>query len=286
MGDGGYSGEYPTDPQTPAKPYGKILRINPTPTGTASYTVPADNPFVGQAGKEPLVWASGFRNPQYFSWRRGGDGTMYINDIGEAKIEEVDTGIAGGNYGWSVREGTYATWRDPTLGLGPSEEAYKLTGAPEPGLLFPVAQYDHSQGAAIGSGLIYQGKAIPALVGQYVVSDIVGGYLFVTNVDGRVSSDTPGTPATFSELGITYNGAPTTLLDILGAGRADARIGTDDNGELYVVTKFDGEIFRVTAVPAPGAFALLPAAALASLRRPRGRTKATTPAAGSDGASA
>ena len=37
---------------------------------------------------------------------------MYIADSGPANIEEINVGKAGGNYGWSIREGTFAVIPD------------------------------------------------------------------------------------------------------------------------------------------------------------------------------
>ncbi len=262
MGDTGDNRSYLTNGQNPAVPYGKVLRLDPTPTATSSYTIPADNPFVGQADKEPLVWAYGLRNPQYLSWQKGGAGTMFINDIGEGNLEEVNTGVAGGNYGWSTREGTFATFRDPTPGLPPTDQVFQLSPGPEAGLLYPIAQYDHGEGSAIGSGLLYQGSAIPALIGKYITSDIVNGRIFVTDYNGETSDDDPAGVLGFHELQLIYEGAPTSLLDILGAQRADARLGVDQDGELYVLTKNNGQIFRLTAaseaaVPAPAGLPVL-----------------------------
>ena len=262
MGDAGDNRSYLQNGQNLANPYGKVLRIDPTPGVGTTFTVPADNPFVGQAGAEQTIWAYGLRNPQYLSWLRdalpgGGAGTMLINDIGEGFIEEVNTGVAGGNYGWSIREGTFATWRDPALGLGYDDSAFALVGGPEGGLLFPVAQYDHDEGRAIGSGLIYQGTAIPGLAGRLVATDIVNGRLFVADVDGLVSDNDPDGVVGFSELDTVVDGIHQPLLAALGTARADARLGTDGAGNLYVVTKARGEIFRVEAfvqaVPGPGA---------------------------------
>ena len=47
---------------------GKILRIDPTPSGDAPYTVPDDNPFVGTDDARPEIWAYGLRNPWRFSF--------------------------------------------------------------------------------------------------------------------------------------------------------------------------------------------------------------------------
>lgn len=273
MGDAGDNRSYLLNGQTLANPYGKVLRIDPTPSGTAGYTVPADNPFAGQPGAEETIWAYGFRNPQYLSWRRGGAGTMFINDIGEGSIEEVSTGVAGGNYGWSVREGTFATWRDPVVGPDYTDSVFRLTGDAEPGLLFPIAQYDHDEGRAIGAGLLYQGSVIPQLQGKFIASDIVNGRLFVADLDGLVSDDDPDGAVGFAELDTVVAGIHQPLLAALGTERADARLGTDEFGNLYVLTKARGEIFRVEAVtqavPAPGGLAVLAVAvaALAAARK-------------------
>ena len=70
-----------------------MLRIDPTPSGGQPYTVPADNPFVGQAGAAPEIWASGLRNPWRFSFDRG-DGDLWIADVGQNAIEEIDVAPA------------------------------------------------------------------------------------------------------------------------------------------------------------------------------------------------
>ncbi len=264
MGDAGDNQSYLLNGQDTGNPYGKVLRIDPTPGVGQGFTVPADNPFAGQPGREETIWAYGLRNPQYLSWQRGGAGTMFINDIGEANVEEVNTGIAGGNYGWSTREGSFATWRDPALGLTFTPDVFALTG-PEAGLLFPIAQYDHDDGRAIGAGLLYQGSAVPALTGLFVASDIVNGRLFVTDVDGLASDNDPAGAVGFAELTTIIGGIEQPLLAALGTARADARLGTDDLGNLYVLTKARGEIFRIDAIEAVTAPAALPVLGVAVL---------------------
>jgi glucose/arabinose dehydrogenase len=69
LGDGGGAGDRGTghaeggNAQSLGTLLGKILRIDPLPVGTSSYTVPPDNPFVGQPGARPEIWAYGLRNP-------------------------------------------------------------------------------------------------------------------------------------------------------------------------------------------------------------------------------
>ena len=100
-----------TTARTSATLLGKILRIDPTPSGGAPYTVPADNPFVGTAGARPEIWMYGLRNPWRFSFDRA-TGDLWIGDVGQNAYEEIDFAPArrstGVNWGWNLREGTHA----------------------------------------------------------------------------------------------------------------------------------------------------------------------------------
>ncbi len=88
---------------------GKLLRLNP------DGSIPEDNPFVKTArGKYRAIWALGLRNPFRFAVQPG-TGRIFINDVGQDKWEEIDEGVAGGNYGWPASEGptTDARFRGP-----------------------------------------------------------------------------------------------------------------------------------------------------------------------------
>ena len=99
----------PVTPANPsAKPHGAIIRIDPLAgDGSRGYGIPPDNPFVDEAGVAPEIWAYGLRHAQQFSWDT--DGRMFIGDIGQGFVEEVNLGVPGANYGWRLREGTFAT---------------------------------------------------------------------------------------------------------------------------------------------------------------------------------
>jgi hypothetical protein len=84
-GDGGGAGDPDGNGQNLETLLGKILRINPA---GAPYTIPADNPFVGQAGRDE-IWSYGLRNPWRFSFDRQ-TGDLVVGDVGQGNWEEID----------------------------------------------------------------------------------------------------------------------------------------------------------------------------------------------------
>ena len=83
-----------------------------------SYRVPPDNPFVGEAGARPEVYAYGVRNMWRCSMDRGnaddgyGRGRIFCGDVGQNRYEEIDLIQRGGNYGWRAKEGFECYDRD------------------------------------------------------------------------------------------------------------------------------------------------------------------------------
>jgi len=222
--------------QNRALPLGKILRIDPLLAADRPYTVPADNPFVGDARALPEVWAYGLRNPERFSFDLAGTHKLLIADIGQDQLEEIDVGHAGANYGWSEREGDrMVTHRDESRRLGLPLLDFVS------GYTYPALTYGHHLGRAVTGGYVYRGSALPQLRGMYVFGDIVTGRLFAADVT-RMED---GSHAPFYELPLVYRGKPRTLLQVLDAPRADLRFGVDVAGELYVMTKQDGAIRRL-----------------------------------------
>lgn len=160
----------------PGNVLGKILRIDPLGNDAANgaYGIPAGNPFVGRAGADE-IYALGLRNP--FRMAFGPDGTLWAGDVGQGAIEEVNHIVAGGNYGWPVKEGSFLF---DANGSGPGF-VYAHSPHTPAGLIDPVAEYDHADGAgapvarqAVIGGHIYTGASIDALRGQYVCADYIG----------------------------------------------------------------------------------------------------------------
>ena len=249
LGDGGAANDPRDYGQGLAEPHGAIMRIDPLRAeGPRRYAIPKDNPFADKTGVAPEVWCYGFRHPQQFSWDTGGDGKMLIAEFGQSQVEEVNLGVRGGNYGWQLREGTFAT-AFAVNGDTKDDRVYPHPGKDDAPYLYPVAQYDHDEGRGISSGFVYRGKLAPALQGKYVFSELVRGRLFYVDADGL----TQGKQAEIKELRLTFDGTERDLIEVVGypnpympgTNRADLRLGTDDAGELYLLTKGDGWVRRL-----------------------------------------
>lgn len=245
MGDGGGANDPNEHGQSLRAPMSVIMRIDPLGgTGASAYGIPSDNPFVGVADAAPEIWAYGLRHPQHFSFDT--DGTMYINDIGQNQIEEVNIGVAGANYGWRLREGTFAT----AFGIG-NVRPNPVYPRPQDTVQFtyPVAQMDHDEANAISAGFVYRGSAIPELQGNYIFTDAVTGRVFFIDSNGLV----PGAPAVIQELRVIINGSEQRFADAAGfpnsygqGNRADLRMGIGADDELYFLTKGDGWIRKMS----------------------------------------
>ena len=245
FGDGGSAHDPRDYGQGLGEPLGAVARIDPLgSTNDKPYGIPDDNPQAGTS-VAPETWAHGLRHPQQFSWDT--DGRMFIADIGQDQIEEINIGTPAGNYGWRLREGTFATGHGAGRPVGP---VYPRPDAEAAIFLYPVAQYDHDEGFAVGGGFVYRGAAIPALRGQYVFTDFPRGRLFAFDA----GLPQPGQQL-IEELRLAFDGTEQDLVDVAGfpntyrpgSDRVDARLSVDANGELYLLTKGDGWIRRLVA---------------------------------------
>jgi uncharacterized repeat protein (TIGR03806 family) len=139
---------------------GKLLRINP------DGSIPDDNPFAKSAtGKYRAIWAYGLRNPFAFAVQPG-SGRIFINDVGEARWEEIDEGIAGANYGWPLAEGMSA----------------------DPRYRNPIHAYDHGVGRCISGGTFYNPPH------EQFPKEFVGKYFFADFMDNWIRTLDPERP--------------------------------------------------------------------------------------------
>lgn len=217
LGDGGSGDDPEGRGQNLAEPLGSILRMD-VRTGTP-YSIPPDNPFVAQTGAAPEIWSYGLRNPWRFSFDRA-TGDLYIADVGQNRIEEVDIAPAnagagkGANYGWNIMEGSGC------LSGGVCDQT---------GLVLPVFEYDHGQGCSITGGYVYRGAALPDLQGVYFFGDYCQGWV-------RSFRYADGSAIELTDWPALRPGGPLTSF------------GEDAAGELYVISA-NGGVFKVVPDP-------------------------------------
>lgn len=224
LGDGGSGGDPENNAQNTHNLLGKILRLDVS-SGT-DYTIPVDNRWAGNArcttgigdAECPEIHAYGLRNP----WRLSFDdstGDLWVGDVGQGDWEEVDRIVAGGNYGWRIREGAHCF--NPPSGC-PTQHGGDV-------LIDPDAEYEHGVGASVTGGYVYRGADVGSLFGRYVFADFISG---------RVFAHTPG----------SGDRAPEELLD---TSLSISSFAQGENGELYVVDygadaiAADGGLYRI-----------------------------------------
>jgi glucose/arabinose dehydrogenase len=201
-GDGGSQGDPQNNAQNVDNLLGAVLRIGVGPRRNP-YAIPRNNPFA-RGGGRPEIFAWGLRNPWRFSFDRE-TGDLWLADVGEARVEEINLIRRGRNYGWRIMEGS--------LCFSPRE------GCDRRGLELPVHEYLHTGGrCSITGGYVYRGQAIPALRGSYLFGDYCSGEIFA------------------------FRDASRRLL--LDTSLAISSFGEDEAGEVYVVG-LGGTISRI-----------------------------------------
>jgi len=207
MGDGGGKDDQYNTSRDPLSPHAKILRINVEPDGKADsnkacaacpmvsgfdFTVPADNPHVGDAKFAPEVYASGMRNPWRFSFDPA-NGDLYVADVGQNVWEEVSIVEAGLDYGWDAMEGNHCFGGNQCdTSAGPNQPN-------KDGLVAPIAEYSHGNGRCSITGVgVYRSCEVPAWAGVYFYADYCSSELFALKWDGTNVQDL-GVVATLGE---------------------------------------------------------------------------------------
>lgn len=151
---------------------GKINRIDVDARTSANgqYGVPADNPFVGEPTSVHEIYAYGVRNPFSFSFDSA-TGELYLGDVGQNDVEEIDRVSRGDNLGWVIKEGSfYFDGNGTNDGFVTSVPVSEVPA----GLVDPIAEYDHDDGQAVIGGFVYHGTSIPGLDGKYVFGELGG----------------------------------------------------------------------------------------------------------------
>ena len=221
------------------KVWGSILRIDPAGRNSTNgqYGIPQTNPFANVKNALGEIYAYGFRNPHRFTWNRNGE--MIAFNVGHANIESIYLIKPGHDYGWPIREGSFLVnpYGDLKRIYSPpvNDSIYRIT--------YPVAEYDHDEGKAISGGYEYLG-AITALKGKFLFGDIPTGRLFYINM----ADIKQGTFAPIMEWRVALNGEVKTLKQVCGNDRVDLHFGRDAKGELYIMTKADGKIYKLVSV--------------------------------------
>ena len=196
-GDGGSGNDPGNRAQNVNELLGKFLRIDiDNPNGSIPYSSPPTNPFFGGTPGRDEIFAVGLRNPWRFSFDRA-TGRLFVGDVGQNEIEEVNIIDIGGNYGWRVFEGTRCTNIDPQLCNAAN-------------FIQPITEYSHSGGrCSITGGYVYRGPLRSLPSGSYVFGDFCTGEIFL------------------------FNGGQQSLL--LDTNLNISSFGEDEEGELYVV---------------------------------------------------
>lgn len=189
---------------------GSILRIDvDQKQGALPYAIPQGNPLVGNdRGEREEIWAWGFRNPWRFSFDRE-SGLLWAGDVGGSQREEINIVRRGGNYGWSIVEGSLC---------GPAGEDCDLST-----FVAPVVDYGREDGQSVTGGYVYRGHELPRLRGAYIYGDFVSGSLW----------------------GVRYEAGQVIEHQFLVSSPSPlASFGIDEAGELYVVG-IDGALYRL-----------------------------------------
>jgi glucose/arabinose dehydrogenase len=211
LGDGGSEDDPQRNGQDLSTLLGKILRIDPRPSGGKPYTVPADNPFTRRPGARPEIYSYGLRNPWRFSFDSLTE-ALSIGDVGQNEFEEVDLvprgDGRGANFGWSAYEG-FQPFND---------DQYAPNAVP------PVFVYSHDSGCSITGGYVVRDASLPTLYGRYVYGDYCAGELhsFTARPGQRATDD--------RALGVQVPSL--------------SSFGEDDAGHIYA-TSLEGPVYRL-----------------------------------------
>jgi glucose/arabinose dehydrogenase len=211
LGDGGAGGDPENRAQNRMQYLGKLLRIDVNQGNP--YSIPASNPYAGSLSAINEIWSYGLRNPWRFSFDRL-TGDLWIGDVGQDAIEEIDmqpAGSAGGeNYGWRCYEGNQVYNGDGCSGAS--------------SYTFPVYTYPHGDECSVTGGYVYRGSASSPLYGYYFFADYCSDRIWTLHKAG-----TSWVKEDYGQF----------------SGNNFSTFGEDAGGRLYVAGVTSGKIFRI-----------------------------------------
>jgi glucose/arabinose dehydrogenase len=146
--------------------HGKLIRLHD------DGKVPADNPFVNQAGARPEIFSYGHRNIQGLAVHPE-TGELFINEHGPQGGDELNSPLPGRNYGW------------PVIGFGVNyQTGYAIhSGTHRPGMEQPRLVWVPSIG--ISGAMFYTGDRFPQWKGNLFVGGMAGQRLDRLTFKGR-----------------------------------------------------------------------------------------------------
>jgi quinoprotein glucose dehydrogenase len=216
LGDGGSARDPHRNGQNLKTLLGSILRIDVDKKSDGKkYSIPQDNPFVGQKDARPEIWAYGLRNVWRMSFDRK-TGALWAGDVGQDIWEEIDLIEKGGNYGWNLREAKHK--------FGPKGSEARSD------MIDPVWEYHHNIGKSITGGNVYRGKRVPELVGAYLYADYVSGKVWALRYDEKAKKVVGNHPIEPGE------SCPVKKMPVI-------TFGEDEGGEVYFCDSF-GFLYR------------------------------------------
>ena len=194
--------------------YSVMMRLDvENPAEGKAYAIPPDNPFVNVPDACPEIWAFGFRNP----WRMSFDeesGDLWVGDVGQDLWEMVRVVQKGGNYGWSVQEGSHPFHPKKQIGPGP--------------IIPPVFEHHHTECRSITGGYVYHGTKFPELQGAYFYGDYEYGQVWALKYDGQ--------RVTWQE-------------ELADSSLRIASFGVGRDGEIYLIDHPTGELYTLEHAP-------------------------------------
>jgi uncharacterized repeat protein (TIGR03806 family) len=205
---------------------GSIIRIDVDhPDPGKAYGIPKDNPFVDFKGARGEVWAYGIRQCWKVSFDTA-NGDLWAGEVGQDLWESVYLIEKGGNYGWSIMEGSHPFRPDRKKGPTP--------------ILKPIVEHDHAEFRSLIGGYIYHGMKRPELHGAYIYGDYDTGCVWMLRYDKKTKTVTQHRELAKSRLRIVA-------------------WSQDSDGEVYALDFVSGGIFQlVPAKQDPALPALFP----------------------------